>query len=49
MVEAWTPVVAEIEQTDWLALSMVRIVFFYVEKRDCIMIVVGNKEVYELF
>jgi hypothetical protein len=34
MVEAWIPVVAEIEWTDWLALSMVsNCIFLYKEKR----------------
>ena len=49
MVEAWAPVVAEIEWTDWPALSMVRIVFFCAGERDCMMMVVGNKEVCKLF
>jgi hypothetical protein len=49
IVEAWIPVVAKIEQTDWLVLSIVRIVFFYIGERDYIIIVVGDKKVYELF
>ena len=49
MVEGWTPVAAEIELVDWPASSKVRIVFFCAGERDCMMIVVGNKEVCELF
>ena len=36
-------------QQDWPASSMVRIVFFYAEERDHMMMVVGNKKACELF
>ena len=49
MAEKWTPVKAEIELADWPASSMVRIVFFCAGERDRMMMVVGNKEVCELF
>ena len=40
---------AEIELADWPASSMVRIVFFCAGEGDCMMMVVGKKEVCELF
>ena len=49
IVKGLIPVAAEIEQVDWPASSMVRMVFFCAEERDCMMIVVGNKEACELF
>ena len=49
MVEGWTPVAVEIEQVNWPALSMVRIMCFDANKSDCIIMVVGNKKMCELF
>ena len=49
IVERWVPVEAEIELADWPASSMVRIVFFCARERDRMMMVVGKKEVCELF
>ena len=39
----------EIERVDWPASSMVRIVCFCAGERDRMMMVVGKKEVCELF
>ena len=49
IVERWTPVEAEIDLADWPASSMVSIVFFCAGERDRMMMVVGKKEVCELF
>ena len=48
-MEGWIPVAAEIEQVNWPASSMVRMVFLCAKEEDHMMMVVGNKEVCELF
>ena len=49
MVKGWTPVAVEIEQVNWPALSMVKIICFGAKKSDHMMIVVGNKKMCESF